>query len=61
MRVQTFVGKVSIESLRQLDEHINHWLETHEVEPKHVSQTFGYGAHREASTQEPVIITTIWY
>ncbi|MBN2311470.1 MAG: hypothetical protein JXR94_21010 [Candidatus Hydrogenedentes bacterium] len=61
MRVQTFVGKVSIESLRQMDSSINNWLESHKVEPKHIVQTFGYERHREAGVQEPVVITSVWY
>ena len=61
MRVQTFLGKVSMDSLRQMDEHINHWLETHNVEPKLVLQSFGQEKHREAGSNEPVIVTSIWY
>lgn len=61
MRIQTFLGKVGMESLRQMDEHINHWLETHNVEPRFVVQTFGSETHREANSHEPVVVTSIWY
>jgi hypothetical protein len=61
MRVQTFVGKMSMEGLRQMDQTINRWLETHEVEPKFVSQCFGMDNHRETTSSEPVVITSIWY
>ena len=61
MRVQTFLGKVSMEALEQMDKHINRWLETHGVEPKHINQSFGYEHQREGGTQEPVILTSVWY
>lgn len=61
MRVQTFVGRLSTEALRQMDEHINQWLESHKVEPRFVTQTFGQQMHREVTAQEPVVITSIWY
>ncbi len=61
MRVQTFIGKVSMDGLRQMDAQINHWLEVHKAEPKFVSQCFGIEPHREVTSREPVIITSIWY
>ncbi len=61
MRVQTFLGKVSVEALHQMDEHINHWLETHEVEPRRITQTFGYERTRDGGAQEPVVVTSVWY
>ena len=61
MRVQTFLGKVSIEALHQMDEHINQWLEAHHVEPKHIVQTFGYDRHRESGSSQPVVVTSVWY
>ena len=61
MRVRTFVGKVSIEGLRQMDEIINHWFETHEVEPKFITQTYGTEQHHEVSCEEPVVITSVFY
>ena len=61
MRVQTFLGKVSMDALRQMDEHINHWLETHQVEPKMVVQSFGHEKHREAGDEEPVVVMSVWY
>lgn len=61
MRVQTFVGKVSMESLRQMEEHINTWLAEHNVEPIHIKQSFGYERVHQSSTQEPTIVITVWY
>lgn len=61
MRVQTFIGKMSIEGLRQMDDHINTWLEDHEIEPKQITQCFGMGQHRETTSSEPIVVTSIWY
>jgi hypothetical protein len=61
MRVQTFIGKVSSESLRIMDEQINQWLRKNQVEPKLVNQSFGYECHRLHEGQEPVIVTSVWY
>ena len=61
MRVQSFVGKVTMEALSQMDEHINHWFEEHSVEPKMVKQSFGYERGHQAGQQKPVIAVTVWY
>jgi hypothetical protein len=61
MKVQTFLGKVGAESLRQMDENINKWLERTNAEPKMITQSSGTEQHREANSQEFVIITSIWY
>jgi len=61
MRVQTFMGKVSVEALHQMDQHINEWLERRQVEPKLVSQCFGYDKARDGNVQEPVLLISIWY
>lgn len=61
MRVQTFVGKACMESLQQLEQHINDWLAQHNVEPKHVKQTFGYEQQRESNRPEPIVVITVWY
>jgi hypothetical protein len=62
LQSQTFVSKVGIESLKQMDEHINQWIHRNAVEPKFVNQVFGYGASsHQHSDPEPVLITTVWY
>jgi hypothetical protein len=61
MRVQSFIGKVTVEGLGQMDDHINHWIEEHNVEPKMIKQSFGYERARESSQQEPVVVVTVWY
>ena len=61
MQVQTFVGKVGMETLKQMDDHINEWLERHKVEPKIINQVFGNERHSHHHELEPVLITSIWY
>ena len=61
MRVETFVGKVSIEGLKQMDEHINEWLGKNHVEPKFITQVFGSERHSHHHELEPVVITSVWY
>jgi hypothetical protein len=61
MRVRTFIGKVSMEGIRQMDETINAWLKENSVEPKIVNQQYGIDSHHETSSQEPVLITSVWY
>lgn len=61
MKVQTFMGKPGIQPLHQMDEHINHWLEEHHVEPKRITQCFGYEHSREGQGEEPVVVTSVWY
>jgi hypothetical protein len=60
MRAQTFVGKVSVDSLRVMDEHMNNWLQRNNVEPKQITQTFGFENHH-AEGEQPVLITTVWF
>jgi hypothetical protein len=61
MQVQTFVGKVSIETLRQMDEHINDWMAKNKIEPKMINQVFGNERHSHHQETEPVLVTSIWY
>jgi len=61
MKGQTFLAKVSSESLKRMDEHINSWLERNKIEPKMINQVFGYQRDRSNDDEEPVVITTVWY
>jgi hypothetical protein len=61
MRVQTFMSRVSVDALHQMDQHINDWLATHEVEPKMVSQSFGQDKARDGGVQEPIVVVSVWY
>ena len=61
MRVQTFLSKVGIDTLHEMDDHINKWLEDHNVEPKLVTQSCGSEPQRDVQGEEPVLITSIWY
>jgi len=61
MRVESFVGKVSLECLKLLDGQVNEWLETSKVEPRLVTQTFAYEGDHFHGQQQPVIVVSIWY
>ena len=61
MKVQTFVGKVSVDALKQMDEHINAWIEKHNAELKFVTQVFGNERHSQHHELEPVVVTSVWY
>ncbi len=61
MRVQTFVSKVGIDTLHHMDDNINKWIEDHNVEPKLVTQSCGISPARDVQSEEPVVITSIWY
>jgi len=55
------MAKVGMESLKQMDQHINDWLAKTEVEPKFINQSFGSERHRQANVEEPVLIVQLWY
>jgi len=61
MKIQTFVGKASLDALKQMDEHINDWLAKHNVVPLQIHQVFGYERHHHHTEDEPVLITSVWY
>lgn len=61
MKVQTFLGKASMEGLHILDEHINEWLAKKHVTPTHIAQSFGMGRHHDGRTDEPIIVISIWF
>ncbi len=61
MRVQSFLGKVSIDGLNQLDTHINEWLKRRKVTPTHVTQSFGQDKPHDGRNAEPIIVVTVWY
>ena len=61
MKVKTFMGKVSIEGLNQMDRHINEWLKRTKAEPKLVQQSFGADIHHDGRRQEPIVVTSVWF
>jgi hypothetical protein len=61
MRVQTFMGRIGVETLSQLDDQINKWLERTKIEPKFVTQSCGIEEYHESGSKEAVVITQIWY
>lgn len=60
MRAQTFLAKMSMESLRTMDEQINAWLDRTNVQPRLINQVFGYERHHHEE-EEPVMVVTVWY
>lgn len=61
MRVQSFIGKVSITGLQQMDHQINDWLERMQVIPVQIKQSFGTDIHHDGRGREPIVVITLWY
>jgi len=61
MKVQSFIGKVSIAGLAQMDTQINDWLKRSKVKVIHIGQSFGNDIHHDGRGNEPIIVVTIWY
>jgi len=61
MRVQSFIGKVSITGLQQMDHQINEWLERNHIKLVHVKQSFGSDIHHDGRGREPIVVVTVWY
>ena len=47
MKVQTFMGKATIEGLHQMDQHINEWMKRTDVVPAQIQQSFGTEQHHD--------------
>ncbi len=61
MQVQSFIGKVSITGLQQMDHQINEWLTRTQSKPMFVKQSFGTDLHHDGRAREPIVVITIWY
>ena len=61
MKVHSFVSKLSVEAVRQMDDVINEWLAENHVSPRFVVQTIGSEGERQGHGRDPVLITSIWY
>lgn len=61
MKVHTFVGKISIEGLQQMDDLINAWLERNGVTPIQIKQSLGMERHHGGASEEPVLVISVWY
>ena len=61
MRVQSFIGKVSITGLQQMDHQINDWLDRTKNKPVHIKQSFGTDIHHDGRGREPIVVVTIWF
>ncbi len=61
MQVQSFIGKVSITGLRQMDHQINEWLGKTTPKVTFVKQSFGTDLHHDGRAREPIVVITLWY
>lgn len=61
MKVQSFMGKVTMEGLHQMDQHINTWLKRNHVKPLHIKQSFGSERFHDGRNQESIVVITIWF
>ena len=61
MHVQSFIGKVSITGLQQMDRQINEWLERSKINLVQVKQSFGNDIHHDGRGREPIVVITVWY
>ncbi len=61
MHVQSFIGKVSITGLQQMDHQINDWLDRMQIKPIQVKQSFGTDLHHDGRAREPIVVITVWY
>lgn len=60
IKVHSFIGKVNIEGLHMMDDHINEWMRRNKITPVHIKQVFGTERHH-GTNEEPIMITSIWY
>lgn len=61
IKVHSFVGKVGVEGLHQMDQHINDWMKRNKVAPLHIKQSFGSDKHHDGRGAEPILVISIWY
>lgn len=61
MKMHTFMGKVNIEGLHQLDSNINDWLKENKPHLVEIRQSFGTHQHHDGRREEPVLLITVWY
>ncbi|HNR29330.1 MAG TPA: hypothetical protein PKI11_00440 [Candidatus Hydrogenedentes bacterium] len=61
MKVHTFMGKVSIDGLHEMEGHVNEWLAEHPVKVVDICQSFGMHKHHDGRREEPVLLITLWY
>jgi len=61
MKVKTFIGKMGVETLHELDSHVNKWIDRNDIQPKLVTQCSGKETLRESANEEHVLVMSIWY
>ncbi len=58
IRCRVFHSKITVAAIDHMVETINDWLDSEEIEVKHVTQVVGV---LEGKTPEPNLILTVWY
>ena len=61
MRVKSFMTKVTMDAIREMDDSINSWLEHNKIEPKFITQAIGEDQGRENRPSERLIVISVWY
>ncbi|MEX2016204.1 MAG: hypothetical protein WD873_06155 [Candidatus Hydrogenedentales bacterium] len=61
MQVKSFMTKVTMDAIREMDDSINDWLEKNNIEPKFVTQAIGGDQGRENRPSERLIVISVWY
>ena len=61
MRVKTFVTKLSVEAVHDMDGTIGDWIERNGAVLKIVTQTVGEEKGHDGRQAESVLVTSIWY
>ncbi len=61
MRVQSFIGKASVEGLHQLDHLINDWIKRTRLKILQITQCPCSTTRHDGRDQETIIIVTVLY
>lgn len=61
MRVKSFLAKITVESLHEMDASISAWMERNNIDPKMVKQTLGEEKGHDGRQPESVMVTSVWY
>ncbi|HOK09518.1 MAG TPA: hypothetical protein PLT82_04550 [Candidatus Hydrogenedens sp.] len=61
MRVQSFIGKASVEGLHQMDNLINDWIKRTRPKIIQIAQCPCTSARHDGRDQETIIVVTILY
>jgi len=57
-RCRIFHSKIALSPLENMEKHINEWLDSEEIEIKHITEVVGV---LEGKVAEPNLIVMVWY